>query len=61
MLFEKYHLEIGRMEDVYQYTSYTPVEDVIRTACRKNTELSPDSADRILEELESELGRIRKE
>lgn len=61
MLFEKYHLDIGRLEDVYQYTSYTPVEDVIRTACRKNTELSPDSADRILDELESELGRIRKE
>lgn len=60
-LFDKYQLDIGCLEDVYQYTSHMPVEEVIHTACRKNTGLSSDSADRILDELEYELRCIRKE
>ena len=60
-MFNKYQLDIGCLEDVYQYTSHTSIEDVIRNACSKNSTLSKDDAECILEELECELTDIRKE
>ena len=60
-LFDKYHLDIGCLEDVYQYTSHTPIADVIRTACRKNRNLFSDRTDSIMEELESSLRSVCKE
>lgn len=59
-LFEKYRLDIGCLEDVYQYTPHTKVEDVIHRACKKHPEHTAEMAEHILVELEAGLKVICK-
>lgn len=60
-IFKKYGLDVGRLEDTYEYNSHTPIEEVICNAVEKCNDKQCDMVEQIFEDVKNELKLIKKE
>lgn len=59
-VFQKYGLDVGSLEDTYQYNSHTPIRSVINTAVQRWGGKPVETESAVLEEITSELAKVQK-